>query len=514
MKILPFCRSAVLPLVAGVTLMPAVALAQREAEPVRVLETPEHLRVPGRIFLQMTREARETGEGEQFVRTMTEMFGGRVLRRYNTLLPGMVLLDVPVGHERMIEQVARLSREIESVAWDTWGDTNSPPNDPRAVNGDQWWRSRVCIDPVWNAGMTGAPDVIVAVIDTGVNYLAPDLAPNMWVNQLEATGTADVDDDGNGIADDVYGVGYQWLYPNDPPACLPFCSSSSMACAGNPCEYVSVFNSDLGVSEDPFDTDAAEWNGGACACPQKSGAWTSRAHGTLSAATIGAVGNNSLEATGVVWDTQIMGVRVNDFTHRIFFASDFISGMEYAVIMGARVASVTLTYGYSTAMEDAVKAATDQGLVIVASAGNNGVDLDNSTAQPGRYPAAFQIAGVISVGASNCLDQRAVPNPPFSGTDSSWGATLVDIFAPGVGIPTLDTGYEGTSAAAPLVAGVVALYLQHNPTASPSEVEQAIVGTARYVPALADKCVAQGIVNVQNLMNVQGACPAATPCPY
>jgi subtilisin family serine protease len=509
--------------------MPAAAFAQRDAEPVRVRETPEHLRVPGRIFLQMTREARESGEGEQFVRTMTEMFGGRVLRRYNTLLPGMVLLEVPAGHERMIAEIARFSREIESVGWDTWGVPNSVPNDPRAVNGEMWWRANVCIDPVWNAGINSAPDVTVALIDSGVNYLAPDLAPNMWVNPLEGNGVPNVDDDGNGFFDDVHGIAFFWDDPYNPPPCAsPFASPSCSAgdlcydwqvppwlnepILGYPCEYVSTFNSQAGYSEDPWDRDVRPPDG-TCPCPQKNGTWTG-GHGTLSAAVMAARGDNNLQATGVVWDANLMAIRVSDTAWNTYFVGDFIAGLEYAVYEGASVVCTTITYAYSDALESAVWAATQQDVVIVASAGNVGVDVDTpfgQVAQPKRYPAAFHdIPGVVSVGASNLVDDRWIT--PSGG--SSWGAQSVDVFAPGENLPALDRMFGGTSGAAPLVAGIVTLYRQRYPGASAEKIENDIVGTARCVPALIGKCRGNGIINAREFLNIPGTCPPPlTNCP-
>jgi subtilisin family serine protease len=453
---------------------------------------------------------------------MTEMFGGRVLRRYNTLLPGMVLLEVPAGHERMIAEIARFSREIESVGWDTWGKVNSGPNDPRSVNGEMWWRSRVCIDPVWGAGNTSAPDVIVALIDSGVNYLATDLAPNMWKNPGEYNGIPDFDDDSNGFADDVYGIGFFWNDPYNPPACAdpvfgdctegdqcyswqvpPWTEAPPLAF---PCEYVSNFNIDSGYSEDPWDRDVGDPAISSCMCPLKDGSWTA-GHGTLAAAVLAARGNNNIEATGVVWDANLMAIRVSDKPWNIYLVGDFIAGLEYALIEGATVVCTTLTYGYSSALESAVAAATQQDVVIVASAGNVGVDVDSlagQAAQPFRYPAAFyDIPGVVSVGASGVTDDRWV----LGTSSSSWGAVSVDVFAPGENLPALDRNFGGTSGAAPIVAGIVTLYRQRYPAASAEKIENDIVATARCVPALIGKCRGNGIINAREFLNVQGTCP-------
>jgi subtilisin family serine protease len=494
--------------------MPALALAQREADPARIRETPEHLRVPGRIFLQMTREARETGEGEQFVRTMTDMFGGRVLRRYNTLLPGMVLLDVPVGNERMIEQVARLSTDVESVAWDTWGMPNSVPNDPRALNGEMWWRANVCIDPVWNAGITDASDVVVAVIDSGVNYLHPDLAPNMWKNQAELNGAYLLDDDGNGVTDDIDGAAFFWPETGYlPPCVLPGCVTQSQACEAVPgspgnkdCERSQNPESWLGIGNVPIDTFITFFEN-TCGCdPFVYDPWGHMGHGTLSAAMVGGVGNNELFATGVAWSAQIMPVRVTDHYWAAYFVSDFIAGLDYAVASAPmKVVSLSVAYAHSSALKDAIEALLDFDVVVVASAGNSGRNLDTTPPQTDfRFPSGYdEMRHVLGVGASDENDKRAIFMP---GSSSNWGPLSVDVFAPGINLPTLQTMYGGTSGAAPLVAGIIALYRSQHPTEDASLVVDSVTATATPSPDLAGLCVSGGVVNASTLFGMS-TCP-------
>jgi subtilisin family serine protease len=506
--------------------MPALALAQREADPARIRETPEHLRVPGRIFLQMTREARETGEGEQFVRTITDMFGGRVLRRYNTLLPGMVLLDVPVGNERMIEQVARLSSEIESVAWDTWGMPSSVPNDPRALNGEMWWRANVCIDPVWNAGITDASDIVVAVIDSGVNYLHPDLAPNMWKNQAELNGGYLLDDDGNGITDDIHGAAFFWQDPYNLPPCGAACSGQYPCpplCGTNPndpdgpcvslppCEYGNNPELWLGKGSDPYDQLIAYFGDGplggiaTCNCPTMiAEAWYG--HGTPIAAVLGAVGNNNLHATGVAWTAQVMPIRVTDIATNSYLTSDFIAALDYAVAQTeTKVISVSITYYFSAALRAAVEALADFDVVLVACAGNFSSDIDNPPANPPpSFPVAFdEYPHVLGVGASDFMDKRLA--------FSSWGTQSVEVFAPGISLPALQGTIGGTSGATPLVAGVVALYRNEHPWVSAAEVVSQVVLSARKVCELESFCVSGGVIDAARLFNLP-PCQNATPC--
>jgi subtilisin family serine protease len=498
-------------LIAGVTLMPCVALAQREGElPPHNLDTPREMRVPGRIFVQLTPEAQQSGEGEQFITAMTRMFEGRVLRRYKRLLPGMVLLQVRPGDERVVADIACMSGEVQSIAWDTWGGTNAGPNDPRAVNGEMdVWRERVCIDPVWDAGITSSASVIAAVIDTGVNYLQRDLVPNMWVNTAELSGAQFLDDDGNGVADDIHGAAFIWPDPITPPLCVPLPATCS---SGYECDYGCEYYIDgaqlaNGISEDPFDRDAAYWGNftGPCFCPDKGAGWVG--HGTQTAALVGAAGNNNLQATGASWSAKIMAVRVFDTPWRIAFASDFVAGLEYAAASGARVAAIPLTYEYSSALEAAVWAACEQqGMTLVCAAGNGGVNVPWPPPNGRRFPAAFaNIDGVISVGASDHVDKRLAI--------SNWGAQTVDVFAPGFPMPVLDTFYSDTSGASSLVAGIVALYVAQNPGISPSQVEADVVNTATLRCELIGLCRSGGVLNARRLFNVPGDCLPDDTCP-
>ncbi len=536
MKIVLFCRSAVLPLVAGVTLMPAVALAQRAEDlPPHRLDTPVEMRVPGRIFLQLTPEAVRTGEGEEFISTMTRMFDGRVLRRYTRLLPGMVLLQVRPGDERVVAEIARMSREVKSIAWDTWGGTEAGPSDPRAVNGDMdFWRTRVCIDPVWEAGYTSSTKIVTAIIDTGINYLQPDLIPNLWENQDEKNGVAGVDDDGNGVIDDIIGAAFIWNDPSSPPACAeangtlnpPSCWTTNRC--GGTCEYVwnglQLFSD--GISDDPFDRDGPAvtdfdpaFLDPPCPCPTRDSTWLG--HGTLTAAMIGARGNNALHASGVAWEARMMAVRVMDTPWRMPFVSDFIAALDYMIATPeVRVAAIPLTYEYSGALEAAAQAAVDNGIVLVCAAGNAGVHVPWPPPNGRFFPGAFaNIKGVISVGASDCNDAPYQFTPPFYSTN--WGETTVDVFAPGENrLPVLDGVYGFTSGASSLVAGIVSLYLAENPSATPADVEELIVNTARQVPVLQafpanqnnPACRAGGVINAAAMFGLPASCPPIEPC--
>ena len=195
----------------------------------------------------------------------------------------------------------------------------------------------------WNTCTGG--NVVVAVIDTGVDYTHPDLAANMWVNTGEIPGNG-IDDDGNGFVDDYRG----W----------DFCYNDSNPMDGN-------------------------------------------SHGTHCAGTIGAVGNNGIGVVGVNWNVKIMPVKfLSDSGSGS--TSDAISAINYARMMGAKVMSNSWGGGgYSQALKDAIDAANNAGSIFVAAAGNSGSNNDSSP----HYPSSYTSENIIAVAATDHNDALA-----------------------------------------------------------------------------------------------------------
>ena len=192
---------------------------------------------------------------------------------------------------------------------------------------------------------TGSPDVVIGVIDTGVDYTHPDLDGNMWTNPGEVPNNG-IDDDGNGFVDDFYGYDF--------------------------------VNND----GDPFDDND---------------------HGTHVAGTIAAEGNNGIGITGVTWSAQIMALK---FLDEAGFGTTFdaIQAIEYATLMGADLTNNSWGGGgFSQSLRDAIAAAGDAGQVFVAAAGNAGSNTDSSPS----YPAAYDLDNIISVAATDDNDQLA-----------------------------------------------------------------------------------------------------------
>lgn len=263
---------------------------------------------------------------------------------------------------------------------------------------------------------TGSSEVVIAVLDTGVDYNHPDLRNNMWVNPGELAGN-NLDDDGNGYVNDIHG----WDFSDG--------------------------------DSDPMDRDG---------------------HGTHVAGTIAAATNNAIGMAGIAWNSKIMALKIfSDVGDGNTSAS--IEAIQYMTTMKTRyginiVASNNSWggYGFSQALRDAIEQSINAGILFVASAGNDGLDVD---AIP-HFPSGYGLDGIISVAASDHNDRLA--------GFSNFGLNTVDIAAPGVDIlSTLPGGgyglNSGTSMAAPHVSGVAALLAGRNPDLSVNELKAAIL---------------------------------------
>lgn len=322
-------------------------------------------------------------------------------------------------------------------------DTNAAvmPNDPRF--NEQWALAKIGATNAW-ALTTGRSNVVVAVLDSGVRYNHEDLAANMWRNPNEIPGNG-IDDDGNGYVDDVYGID---AVSND---------------------------------SDPIDDRISFIY-----------------HGTACAGIIGAVGNNGVGIAGLNWSVQVMALRLAATSN--FIASAWmVECFEYVLAMKNRGVNIRVTsnsYGGddapSLAVRDAIEAAGNAGILNVFAVGNSTTNLDVRC----DYPACFRLASMINVAASDTADNLA--------TFSNYGATNVDLAAPGVNIVTTDgittnaynPIFSGTSASAPFVAGAAALLAAAYPSATIVEIKRALMESVDVLPAFTNKVQSGGRLNV------------------
>jgi thermitase len=327
---------------------------------------------------------------------------------------------------------------------------------PDADYGKQWGMADLGVKEAWQMSATkGSPDMIVAVIDTGVDYTHDELAENIWRNPGESGGgkeTNGIDDDGNGFVDDV--VGWDFAKNDNKPYDI---TSGFM---GNP------------------------------------------GHGTHCAGNVAAKSENGKGIIGVAPNVKIMALRF--ITEQGSGTSEAaILSIKYAVDNGAKVLSNSWGSegddGEGQALKDAIQYAQDNGVLFVAAAGNGhqGVGYNNDTDPKPAYPASYDHDNIISVAA---IDK----NNKF-GSFSNWGKISVDIAAPGVDVYSAVPKNKymtmpGTSMACPHVAGAAALYWSLHPGKTWVEVKDAILKSARPAPALKGKLVSDGKLNVKDLM--------------
>ncbi len=261
---------------------------------------------------------------------------------------------------------------------------------------------------------TDAGSIIVAVIDTGIDYRHEDLTENIWINNSEAGGQVGVDDDGNGYIDDLYGYDF--------------------------------YNED----GDPLDDNG---------------------HGTHVSGTIGAVGDNGHGVAGIAWDVQLMGLKFLDADGG-GYTSDAVRAVNYARQMGAKVINASFGGGgYSRAMNDAIRAFGDEDGIFVAAAGNEGI---NNDANP-SYPVDYDLPNIIAVGASDSNDRLARwSNYGVNSIDIVAPGVSILSTLPNDRYGT----YSGTSMATPHVAGAAALIWAAHSDWSHSEVISAIYENA------------------------------------
>ncbi|MCB0377026.1 MAG: S8 family serine peptidase [Bdellovibrionales bacterium] len=356
------------------------------------------------------------------------------------------------------------------------GGSGSDPNFSK-----QWGMIDNDVKGAWSSsGTKGSDQVVVAVIDTGVDYTHEDIIDNLWRNPgemgVDANGknmaTNGIDDDGNGYVDDV--VGWDFASNDNKPYDLAS-KGFAVLTGGNP------------------------------------------GHGTHCAGNVAARGDNGKGIAGVAPNVKIMAMRF--LTEKGQGTTEgAINAVRYAVDNGAQILSNS--WGSegdgddpqgAQALKDVINYAKDRGVLFVAAAGNGhqGVGYDNDTdAKPG-VPASYDMENIVSVAALDSSDQL--------GAFSNWGRTTVDIGAPGVkvystvpdndyqdtviDIPGFITAtWDGTSMATPHVAGAAALYLSKNPNADWREIKDALLRTSSPVSSLNGKSVSGGKLNVRRLM--------------
>jgi len=349
-----------------------------------------------------------------------------------------------------------------SRLWGMYGDDQPTASGPTGTTNQFGSQA----EKAWDAGFTGSNSVFIGIVDEGIDVNHPDLKANIWVNPYDIPGDG-IDNDGNGYIDDVNG----W---------------------------------------DFYSNDATVYDGG-----------TGDRHGTHVAGTVGGVGGNGIGVAGVSWNVTMISTK--------FLGSDggYISGavksLDYLTDLKARhglniVASNNSWGGggYSTALHEAILRGAKSDILFVAAAGNSGVDTDVSANYPSNYSTLVGTRSVTAASYEAVISVAALTSSGSLASFSNYGATTVDLAAPGASInSTLPGntygGMSGTSMAAPHVSGAIALYAAAHPTASASQIRAAILGSTRATASLAGKTVTGGRLDVAAALNAVPPAPAPVP---
>lgn len=288
-------------------------------------------------------------------------------------------------------------------------------------------------------------EIIVAVVDTGVDYEHEDLKDRMWVNEGEIPGNG-IDDDGNGYVDDVHGIN------------TLFRDSEGNA-TGNPRDGHS--------------------------------------HGTHVAGTIAATQNNYIGIAGVASTAKIMAIRTvpsNGDETDIDVAESYL----YAAKMGAKIINCSFgkanNEGGELVKETIEHIGKEYNVLVVAAAGNESSNIDYTLV----YPASFE--------AENLLVVAATTRYGYMAYFSNYGKKNVDFAAPGSGIYSTTPGsnyasYSGTSMASPNTAGVAAEILSHSPDMTAVALKELLMSTVTPVSDFSGTLASEGTVNLLKAFN-------------
>ncbi len=392
-------------------------------------------------------------------------FGGVVLHRFQSKGAFLVKFEKSGNATELRTTAAALTLDdaVEYVEANQLISINQAPNDPKFSelyglynSGQSGGTAGADIGALkgWELSR-GSKNVLVAVIDTGVDYSHKDLKNNYWNNPGEVGKDADgrdkrsngIDDDNNGYVDDWRG----W-------------------------NFVSNNNN-------PMDDHSSR-------------------HGTHCAGTIGAEGNNQFGVVGVNWQVSLVGLKFIG-AGGIGTIADAIKAIEYATNIGADITNNSWGGGgFSQTMYDAIKKSRDKGILFVAAAGNTSTNTDEFT----HYPSSYNLDNIISVAAVDRNGELA--------SFSNFGHRSVDIAAPGVDILSCAANNQfkllsGTSMATPHVAGSAALIKSMYPSFDYRDIIKRIYSGVEVQTRLRPVVSSSGWLNVANSIEQDDTPPSA-----
>ena len=287
------------------------------------------------------------------------------------------------------------------------------PNDPQ-YSTNQGYMGRLKLDDAWDTAKGESGDVVIAVVDDGMETAHPDLAANFWTNPGETAGN-NTDDDNNGYVDDVHG----WNFESNTADVSPEAGDS---------------------------------------------------HGNQVGGTANAVTNNSVGVAGAAWNAKTMSVNSSCLNDPGYLCHT-VDGILYAAANGADVINCSWGGSHRTVLRQAVQTALDSGALIVAAAGNEDTnnDIERSISYPASYPH------VLSVGATvNANDRKAY----FSNYGRTVNVFAAGADIATTTLDEKYDKVDGTSFSTPLVSGIAALVMTERSDLEPEQVRELIRLTA------------------------------------
>lgn len=425
-------------IVAGSFTVSTAAWSAVESKPSQVPTVKTLEAVPGEFVVELRHERARFNQAD-----LERKLGGKIVRdvrpdmvvvktnkRMNALFAAQAMTALPevrIAEPNYIFHAFKTPNDPDFGK--LWGMNNTGLADSAGARGVSGLD--IGATKAWDI-QTGSKSVVVAVVDTGVDYTHPDLANNIWTNVAEANGKAGVDDDGNGFIDDIHG-------------------------------YNFVAN-----TGDPMDDNG---------------------HGSHCSGTIGGEGNNGIGVAGVNWNVSIMAVKFLD-AQGGGTLENAVKAIDYTIKMKVPILSNSWGgTGQSDILKDAVARTTAAGQLFVAAAGNDGTDNDKTgTAIPSGYP----LDNILSVAAIDNRGSMAYFSN-FGAKSVHVAAPGVNVYSSSMkgGYETM----SGTSMATPHVTGIAALLLAQEPGFSYQQLKARIISSARPLKALNGKIASGGLAD-------------------
>ena len=325
-------------------------------------------------------------------------------------------------------------------------------SDPYFTKGSLWGMGNsgfgTGAQTAWTNNHTGSSNVVVVVIDEGIDNQHEDLSSNCWINPNE-TANDGVDNDNNGYIDDVYG----WDFADNNN---------------------STFD---GAGDD---------------------------HATHVAGTIGGI-SNTVGVVGVNWNVKMISCKFLGSSGGTL--ANAVKAVDYVTALknkGINIVASNNSWGgggFSASLHAAISRANTAGVLFIAAAGNSGTNNDNTASFPGNYSVSNKSGGKTYAALANMIVVAAIASNGTLASFSQYGAKTVHLGAPGVNIfsslPYNTYGsYNGTSMATPHVTGAAALYKANNSGATAANIKAAILNSVTKISSLTGKCTTGGRLNV------------------